>query len=130
MKKRLIFVAFDHLNASFGALKNADPKTDAIVMVESKRMKTGRPWNLQRLYFLISSARHFAKELEIAGFEVHYKKSADTPTGIRAVIKETGIKQLVCAEPSSFVQYQQLKELGAEFVDNDLFLTPRALFTS
>ena len=130
MKTKLIFIPFDHLNKQFGALKSANPKTDAIAIVESKRMTTGRPWNLQRLYFLISSARHFAKELEAAGFEVHYKKSADTPTGLKAIMKETGIKQLVCAEPSSFVQYRQLKELGAEFVENDFFLTSRTLFTA
>jgi deoxyribodipyrimidine photolyase-related protein len=102
MKQRLVFIPFDHLNKDFGALKGANPKTDAIAMVESKRMTTGRPWSNQRLFFLISSARHFAQELEAAGFEVHYKKAADTPTGLKAIIKATGIKQLVCAEPSSF----------------------------
>lgn len=130
MKKRIIFVAFDHLNKDYGALKQADPKTDVIALVESKRMTTGRPWNLQRLYFLISSARHFAKELEQQGFDVHYKKSADTATGLRAIIKETGINKLVACEPSSFKQHAQLKELGAEFVENDFFLTPRHLFLS
>jgi deoxyribodipyrimidine photolyase-related protein len=110
MKTKLIFIPFDHLNKDFGALRSANPKTDSIAIVESKRMTTGRPWNKQRLFFLISSARHFAKELESAGFEVHYKKAADTPTGLKAIIKATGIKQLVCAEPSSFVQYRQLKE--------------------
>ncbi|MSZ20247.1 MAG: deoxyribodipyrimidine photolyase, partial [Actinobacteria bacterium] len=72
----------------------------------------------------------FAKELEELGFEVYYKKAADTPTGLKAIMKEKGIKQLVCAEPSSFVQYRQLKELGAEFIENDFFLTSRALFSS
>jgi Uncharacterized protein related to deoxyribodipyrimidine photolyase len=93
-------------------------------------MITGRPWNKQRLYFLISSARHFAGELETAGFEVHYKKAADTPAGIKAIMKQTGIKQLVACEPSSFVQHRQLKELGAEFVENDFFMTSRFLFNA
>jgi deoxyribodipyrimidine photolyase-related protein len=130
MKTRLIFIPFDHLNKDFGALKNANPETDAVVMVESERMTSGRAWNKQRLYFLISSARNFAKELETAGFEVHYKKSSDTPTGLRAVIEDTGIRQLLACEPSSFVQYRQLQELGAEFMENDFFLTPRPFFVS
>jgi deoxyribodipyrimidine photolyase-related protein len=130
MKTKLIFIPFDHLNKDFGALKNANPETDAVVIIESKRMTSGRPWNKQRLYFLISSARHFSKELETAGFEVHYKKAADTPSGIKAILKSAGIKQLVCAEPSSFVQYRQLTELGAEFIENDFFLTPRPFFVS
>ncbi len=130
MSKRVIFVAFDHLNRDYGALKTADPKTDAVAIVESKRMTTGRPWNKQRLYFLISSARHFAKELEAEGFEVHYKKAADTPTGLRAIMSQTGATSLVACEPSSFIQHRQFKNLGAEFVDNDFFLTPRPLFRS
>ena len=128
MKSRLIFVPFDHLNKSFGALKDANPETDAIAMVESERMKTGRAWNKQRLYFLISSARHFAIELEEQGFEVYYQKAKDTPTGLTAIKALAEIDDAVCAEPSSFGQYRQLAELGAEFVENDFFLTPRRLF--
>ena len=128
MKTRLIYVPFDHLNRSFGALKNANPATDAIAMVESERMKTGRPWNKQRLYFLISSARHFAVELEEAGFEVFYQKAKDTPTGLAAIKAQAEIEDVVCAEPSSFGQYRQLAELGVEFIENDFFLTSRKLF--
>ena len=76
---KLFFVAFDHLNKNYGALKNADPAKDKIVMVESARMTTSPDWNKQRLFFLISSARHFAKELEDSGFEVLYLKAANTP---------------------------------------------------
>jgi deoxyribodipyrimidine photolyase-related protein len=129
MKTRIVFVAFDHLNRSYGALKNANPETDVIALVESKRMTTGRPWNKQRLFFLISSARHFAFELEEAGFEVNYKKAKDTPTGLAEIKDETGIQDVVAAEPSSFGQYRQLAQLGVEFVENDFFLTSRKLFS-
>jgi deoxyribodipyrimidine photolyase-related protein len=47
--ERLIYVAFDHLNENYGALKNSDPKKDLIVLVESARMTTGRNWHGQRL---------------------------------------------------------------------------------
>jgi deoxyribodipyrimidine photolyase-related protein len=130
MKTRIVFVPFDHLNRSYGALKKANPETDVIALVESKRMTSGRPWNKQRLFFLISSARHFAFELEEAGFEVNYKKAKDTPTGLAAMRKETGIQEVLAAEPSSFGQFRQLAELGVEFVENDFFLTSRKLFTA
>ena len=64
--KRAIYIPFDHLHRKHGALKSADPKSDLIVFVESARMTTGRNWHKERLFFLISSARHFAKLLEEA----------------------------------------------------------------
>jgi len=125
---KLIFVAFDHLNKNYGALKNADPAKDKIVMVESARMTTSPDWNKQRLFFLISSARHFAKELQDSGFEVLYLKAATTPEGIAKALKQTGATKIVATEPSSFIQTRQLQELGAELAENDFFLTPRKLF--
>lgn len=130
MSGKLIVVPFDHLNSNYGALKFADKKQDIVVLIESKRMLTGRPWNEHRLHFLVSSARHFAKELESRGYNVRYLKAPNTPTGIKQVSKETGIKNLVSAEPSSFKQARQFAELGIRVVENDFFLTPRKLFFS
>ncbi len=72
--KRIIYIPFDHLHRKFGALKDADPKNDLIAFVESARMTTGRNWHKERLFFLISSARHFAATLEEEGFTVEYVK--------------------------------------------------------
>lgn len=70
---RIIYVAHDHLNRDRGALRTANMATDVIVLVESARMTTGRNWHKERLFFLVSSARHFATELENSGFTVRYK---------------------------------------------------------
>jgi deoxyribodipyrimidine photolyase-related protein len=43
--ERIVYVPFDHLNFDRGALKTADPLTDLVVLVESKRMTEGRPWH-------------------------------------------------------------------------------------
>lgn len=126
--ERLIYVAFDHLNENYGALKNSDPAKDVIVLVESKRMVTGRKWHGQRLHFLISSARHFAQHLESLGYTVRYEKAATTIDGLQKVRKEFPDLLLVSAEPSSFRQFAALQEFGVEFVPNDFFLTPRPLF--
>jgi deoxyribodipyrimidine photolyase-related protein len=126
--ERLIFVAFDHLNENYGALKNSDPAKDVIVLVESVRMTTGRKWHGQRLHFLISSARHFAAHLEKLGYTVRYEKAATTIEGLQKVKKEFPDLPVISAEPSSFRQFAALKEFGVEFVPNDFFLTPRPLF--
>jgi deoxyribodipyrimidine photolyase-related protein len=126
--ERLIYIAFDHLNEKYGALKNSDPAKDVIVLVESKRMMTGRKWHGQRLHFLISSARHFAAHLEKLGYTVRYEKAATTVEGLQKVKKEFPDLPVISAEPSSFRQFAALKEFGVEFVPNDFFLTPRPLF--
>ena len=128
MASRIIYIPFDHLHRGYGALKNADPKTDVIAMVESARMTTGRTCHPMRLFFLISSARHFAESLRSEGFTVHYEKA---PTTIDGLTKIQGLipgAPIVCAEPSSFRQYAALKEFGVSFVANDFFLTSRADF--
>ena len=126
--ERLIFVAFDHLNENYGALKNSDPAKDVIVLVESARMTTGRKWHGQRLHFLISSARHFASHLEKLGYTVRYEKAATTVEGLQKIKREFPDRPVISAEPSSFRQFAALKEFGVEFVPNDFFLTPRLLF--
>jgi deoxyribodipyrimidine photolyase-related protein len=128
--KRIIYIPFDHLHRKFGALKDADPKDDLIVLVESARMTTGRNWHKERLFFLISSARHFAKSLEDEGFKVEYVKAATTVAGLKIVQKSYPKLPITCAEPSSFRQFEALKAHGVVFVENDFFLTPRPLFHS
>ncbi len=125
---RIIYIPFDHLNAECGALRDADKATDLVVLVESQRMVHGRPWHRQRLHFLLSSARHFAAELQAAGWQVTYLKSATTVDGLQSVLDADPASELVCAEPSSFAMTEQLRALGATFVPNDFFLTPRPLF--
>ena len=126
--KRIIYIPFDHLHRKFGALKDANPSEDVIAIVESARMTTGRNWHKERLFFLISSARHFARSLEEEGFTVEYVKAATTITGLDVICKKFKNLPVVCAEPSSFRQFEALQTYGATFVDNDFFLTPRSLF--
>ena len=97
-------------------------------MVESARMTSGRQWHPIRLHFLISSARHFAKSLQEEGFTVHYEKALTTIDGLKKIQKLYPESSVLCAEPSSFKQYEALKAFGVSFVPNDLFLTSRSDF--
>ncbi len=126
--KRIIYIPFDHLHRNYGALKSADVQNDAVVLVESARMTTGRNWHPARLYFLISSARHFAKQLEVEGFKVFYIKAATTIDGLKSLPSKYQDYPIIAAEPSSFKQYQALQDYGVSFIENDFFLTPRPLF--
>jgi len=127
---RIIYVGFDQLNSKYGALKAADPKSDLIVLVESARMVTGSNWNKVRLYFLISSARHFAQELTESGFKVAYQKAATTVDGLKQVKADHGDLPIFAATPNSFRLSKALSDFGVTFIENDFFLTPKELFNS
>ena len=128
--KRIIYIPFDHLHPKYGALKAADPKSDLIILIESARMVAGGNWNKVRLYFLISSAKHFKIELEQLGFKVKYLKADTTIDGLKQVLKEYPKLPIISAHPSSHLQSKQLADFGVSFVENDFFLTSRNLFTT
>ena len=130
MFERIIYVAHDHLNRDRGALKNANINTDVIVMVESQRMTSGRNWHPARLYFLLSSARHFAASLEVEGFTVRYVQAPTTIDGLNLLRDEFGSLPIVAAEASSYRQFATLTNLGVSWIKNDFFLTDRDLFVS
>ena len=128
--KRALYISFDHLHRNFGVLKGADKGNDLIVLVESQAMVTGADWHPERLFFLISSARHFAQSLRDEGFTVRYIKGKNTVDGLSQVAKEFAGITFHSAEPSSFRLTKSLTDFGVEFVANDFFLTPRPLFQS
>lgn len=126
--KRILYIPFDQLNAKYGTLKDADPKNDVIAFIQSARMCSGDRWHPERLYFLISSARHFAKEVRESGFQVEYLKAATTIAGLDELKKKYKGAAIFCSQPSSHRSSQMLSEYGVTFTENDFFLTPRGLF--
>jgi deoxyribodipyrimidine photolyase-related protein len=93
-------------------------------------MVTGSNCNKVRLYFLISSAHHFAKELTDSGFKVIYQKAATTVDGLTQVRAEHGDLPIIAATPNSFRSSKSLADFGITFIENDFFLTPKELFNS
>jgi len=85
MAKSLIYIAHDNLNRNKGALKGANPADCEILFVESQNLLRGARWHKQRVFFLLSAARHFAQELRDEGFVVHYLEADNTASGIRTI---------------------------------------------
>jgi deoxyribodipyrimidine photolyase-related protein len=100
--KRALYIPFDQLNKKYGVLKGAEKKSDLIVLVESQSMIAGADWHPERLFFLISSARHFAAELRSDGFEVRYIKASNTVAGLKEIKKEFPSITFHAAEQSSY----------------------------
>ncbi len=125
---RLLYVSHDQLTISHGLLATADPNTDVIVMVESKRMLESKKWHQQRLWFLLSAARHFSHELKTKGFQVHYVKAATTLAGIESVMAEIEIRDVHANEPFSHQLQDNLTSAGITLHPHDFFLTSRTEF--
>jgi deoxyribodipyrimidine photolyase-related protein len=126
--ERILVVPFDHLSLRDGVLRAANPATDLVVMVESQRMLTQRPWHKERLFFMVSAARHFAAELRERGFEVEYVRAGSTPEGLEQIWQRFGRLPTLSAQPSSYRQTEQFESLGIETFENDFFLTSRRDF--
>ena len=82
--ERILYVPFDHLHRDYGVLREADPSRDVVLFVESERMLRAHRWHRQRVWFLVSAARHFAEDLRNAGYVVMYERAASTVDGISA----------------------------------------------
>ena len=126
--QRVLYIPFDQLHRGYGVLKSADKTNDPIVLVESKSMIGGADWHPERLFFLISSARHFAAELREEGFNFRYLKAENTVAGLQQIKDEFPGAIFYAAEQSSYRLSRSLADFGVEFVENDFFLTPRKLF--
>jgi len=125
---KVALILNDHLNRYRGVLKGATPATHQILVIESARMLETRKWHIQRLFFLLAARDHFIEELKGEGFTVTFIKSADTRSGIEEFRKKNPGVDIEVAEPSSHKQYEDLKECGVTFIENDFFLTSRTLF--
>ena len=127
---QLRYVPFDQLHREFGIIKDANKSTDVILLIESQAMLNSSNWHPERLFFLISSARHFANELRFEGFNVLYLKAENTSVGLNMAAAKFPTSTLTCVEQSSYRLSKKLSEAGAKVLPNDFFLTSRELFAS
>ena len=128
--QEILYVSHDQLNMNRGVLKTAEPERHAVVLVESQRMVQGRNWHKERLFFLLSSARHFAEELRKSGFTVEYFQAETTVAGLQKARERFGPLPIRAAQPSSYRLSKSLTDFGVSFTENDFFLTSRELFAS
>lgn len=129
-RSRTIWVFGDQLNVRIGAMNDADPANDTILMVESRHKIDSRPWHRQRLHFLLSSMRHFAAELEKLGFTVDYRLADSMTDGLNEHVREHRPSTIVATEPNSHAARRLLERLGVRVVETDQFLTRRGDFSA
>ncbi|MDH3299089.1 MAG: cryptochrome/photolyase family protein [Acidimicrobiia bacterium] len=95
-----ILVFGDQLNRRIGALADANPDDNRVLLIESDQLLTaGR--HRQRNHLVVTAMRRFGDELTDAGFEVDRRRAATMRVGIeehRAEFKPDG---MIATEPNS-----------------------------
>ena len=116
---RLVLILGDQLDLQGAALRDFDPKTDEVIMIESAN-EAKYVWSHKaKIALFLSAMRHFAADLERQKYPITYIREASLP--IVDILKEQLLKRkitrLVCVEPGEW----RLK-LALEALAQDLHL--------
>jgi deoxyribodipyrimidine photolyase-related protein len=102
--RRLVLILGDQLDRQSSALKDFDSKSDEVVMIESIPEAQVVWSHKAKIALFLSAMRHFAKELEADGFQVHYvhDSSLSIVDTLKKLIQQKNIAHLVCIEPGEW----------------------------
>ena len=95
-----IWVLGDQLNADQAALAGADPGDSRVLLVESRSVLAQRAYHRQKLVLVWSAMRHFAAELEQAGWAVDHRQADSFAAALQGWIADHGIRELRIMEPA------------------------------
>jgi len=129
--KNLVYVAYDQLSTSIGALARAIPEETCIVLVENAHKAKRRPYHRQKLALVLANQRHFALACARAGYTVR-TVVGDAPYRdlLAPIAREFGaLTMMRAAERELRVDLAPLVDEGAlRVIDHDGFLTTAAQF--
>ena len=114
--KKLVLVLGDQLDINSPVLKNLNPKTDRVVMIESAD-EAKYVWSHKaKIALFLSAMRHFAKQLEELGVPLQYIKQFHKSFGdkLRASIENEKGTHLVCLEPGEYRLKCEIEALASE----------------
>ena len=77
--RRTVWILADQLSVTNAALLSARKGHDRLLFIESRRTFAKLPYHRHRLMLLLSAMRHFAAERAAEGWEVDYRRLADSP---------------------------------------------------
>ncbi|MEZ5297003.1 MAG: cryptochrome/photolyase family protein [Ilumatobacteraceae bacterium] len=117
-----VWVLGDQLNRSIGAMRDAEPGTHRVLLVESTAKLSSKRWHRQRAHLVVTSMRRFADELRDAGFEVDHRRATSLRDGFAAHVDEFAPSQVVATEPASIDGLELLRSLDIELVRSNQFL--------
>ncbi len=124
----------DQLSPKIAGLRAASRRRDIVLMVEANSEARYVPHHKQKLTFIFSAMRHFAKELGLLGWNVKYLKlddpsnSGDLSLEIERTVQTVSAERVILTEPGNWRLREALlghfKKIGLshEFLEDDRFL--------
>lgn len=133
---RLILVLGDQLTPDVAALRAGDRARDIVVMAEVMDEASYVPHHPKKIAFILSAMRHFAAELEAAGWRVLYTRldaaanAGSIPGELLRRAAETGAQEVLATLPGEWRLIRLLEDLPlpVRLLPDDRFLCPQAEF--
>ncbi len=138
MKNRLVLILGDQLTENISALREADPKTDVVVMAEVAEEAGYVPHHPKKIAFLFAAMRKFAAQLSNKGWQVRYTR-LDDPENSGSIVGEllraadaTGANEVLATEPGEFRLIAALEEcpIPVHQFPDDRFLCSHSEFAA
>ncbi len=91
---QLIWILGDQLLEQHPALHGATPATTHVVLIESERV-LARRYHRHKLALVLSAMRHYAEELQQAGWPVLYLRAPHFSAGLQEAVARTAATHLI-----------------------------------
>jgi deoxyribodipyrimidine photolyase-related protein len=105
----------NQLNSRIGPLSRLDPSQTVVLMIESLERSRSHPYHKQKLALVLSAMRHFKRELEGAGFEVHYVQTESFEDGIKAHLKKYPGASITVVQPADHGVAENLSRVVSRY---------------
>jgi deoxyribodipyrimidine photolyase-related protein len=115
--RKLVLILGDQLDIDSPILKNLNPKTEQVVMIESID-EAQYVWSHKaKIVLFLSAMRHFAEQLEERGLPLIYIKQSPQSIGdtLRDLIPKKQFTHLVCLEPGEYRLKCEIENVASEF---------------
>ena len=135
----LILVLGDQLTPDRGALKDAVPGRDSVVMAEVASEARYVQHNRHKIVLIFSAMRHFRDELRALGFTVHYfSYSENGPAtlleAVQITLQQCAVTELRCCEPGEYRLLCELQQwvlpVPVRLFADERFLCTRSAFAN
>ena len=123
-----VWVLGDQLHRDIGALGDAQPGRERVVVLESIAKLRSRPWHRQRAHLIVTALRRFVAELRAEGFDVDHRVAPTFRSGLEAHRTAFRPDRVLATEPNSWAAMKLLGELEVTTVRSNQFLCHRDEF--
>lgn len=109
-----LWITGDQLSPANGALRDADPATTIVLLVESLGRGAERPYHKRRLVLIYAAMRGYAADLRARGFTVDYRAEADDDaTGFAAHVRAHAPRGVRMMRQTTYGLDASLREIAA-----------------